>query len=99
MNKNNSITIGSITMTYDAFATLISGIVLILIIKLRYAKLNYSIYLFILIIFIYNAYNINCMIIGSCNLWARYLVIANIIGIIYFIYTNDKHYLMHTLNN
>ena len=91
--KNNNINIWSINMTYDAFVTLLSGLLLIIVLRCIYPNLNNIIYLFIAVMCCYNAYNINCMILGSCDSWARYIVISNIIIAIYMIYTKNLQFI------
>jgi len=70
----------NINMTSDSFLVVISGLVLFLFLTLTYGFKN--LYLVILLVYGSIAYKINCMHVGSCHLYARYLSILTIINII-----------------
>ena len=84
-NNYNNYNIGPINMTYDALLILLSGLLILIILKAKFPNLHYIIYLCIALVYCVNAYNINCMIVGSCNNWAHFIVICNMISAIYFI--------------
>lgn len=73
----------NINMTSDAFLVIISGLVLFLFLTLSYGLKN--LYLVILIIYGTLAYKINCMHVGSCHFYAKYLSIATIANVIIII--------------
>jgi Na+-translocating ferredoxin:NAD+ oxidoreductase RnfE subunit len=79
-----TITFGTITMNIDSFVFIINGIILFFLLVNKYGYSN--IYLRVLFIYIIGAYNINCMILGSCNSYARfYSIMCSILTIYYFI--------------
>jgi len=73
----------NIKMTSDSYLVLISGIVLFLFLTL--SKGFQNLYLVILLVYGTMAYKINCMHVGSCHFYARYLSIATIINIIFIV--------------
>jgi hypothetical protein len=70
----------NIRMTSDAFLVLISGIFLFLFLTFTLGFKNF--YLVILLVYSTMAYKINCMHVGSCHFYARYLSIATLINVI-----------------
>lgn len=70
----------NIKMTSDSYLVLMSGLVLFLFLTL--SKGFQNLYLVILLAYGTMAYKINCMHVGSCHFYARYLSIATLINII-----------------
>ena len=78
-----------VLMTTDAFFIIISGLLLVLVLVYKYG-LNI---MFILLMFSYivTAYQVNCMIIGSCHFYAKLISITTLVSVILII--NDKNLL------
>ena len=70
----------NMNMTSDAYLVLISGILLFLFLIFIFGFKNF--YLVILLVYGTMAYKINCMHVGSCHFYARYLSIATLVNII-----------------
>ena len=70
----------NIKMTSDAFIVLLSGLFLFLFLTFSYGFQN--LYIVILLVYATMAYKINCMHVGSCHFYARYLSIATLINVI-----------------
>jgi len=70
----------NIRMTSDAFLVILSGIFLFLFLTLKFGFKN--IYLVILLIYCSLAYKINCIHVGSCHFYAKYLSIFTVINVI-----------------
>ena len=70
----------NIKMTSDAFIVLLSGLFLFLFLTFSYGFQN--LYIVILLIYGTIAYKINCMHVGSCHFYAKYLSIATLINVI-----------------
>ena len=84
----------NINMTSDAFLALLSGIFLFLFLTLSFGFQN--IYLVILLVYGTMAYKINCMHVGSCHFYAKYLSIATLINVI-IIVLNNKNFNLSNL--
>jgi hypothetical protein len=83
------VTFANIEMTSDAFIVLLSGIFMFLFLSLTNG-LNY-LYLIILLVYGIMAYQINCMHVGSCHFYAKYLSIATLINVLFFtLYSKSK---------
>ena len=91
MNKYDEqvdfVKIFDITMTTDAFSILISGLLLVLILIFTY---GFNL-MFLLLILTYtiSAYKVNCMIVGSCNMYAKLISITTSIVVIFIIMDKD----------
>jgi hypothetical protein len=87
MNKSNNqvdfVKIYNTTMTTDAFSILVSGLLLISVLIFTYG-FN-PIFLMLFASYIVSAYKVNCMIVGSCNLYAKIISIATSIAVIFMI--------------
>jgi hypothetical protein len=70
----------NMNMTSDAYLVIISGIFLFLFLTFIFGFKNF--YLVILLVYGTMAYKINCMHVGSCHFYARYLSIATLVNII-----------------
>lgn len=70
----------NMNITSDAYLVLISGILLFLFLIFIFGFKNF--YLVILLVYGTMAYKINCMHVGSCHFYARYLSIATLVNII-----------------
>ena len=84
----------NIRMTSDAFLVLISGIFLFLFLTFTLGFKNF--YLVILLVYSTMAYKINCMHVGSCHFYAKYLSIATVINVI-IIVLNNKNFNLSNL--
>ena len=71
------IQIGSLELTPDAFLFLISGLLLGLVLLMKYGS-SMDIYL-LLTGYIIGTYRVNCMITGNCNTFARFTAVASFI--------------------
>lgn len=80
-----------IKMTTDASIALISGIVIFSFLILTYG-FRFG-FFFILLSSGLAAYQINCMITGGCNLFARYISIMTIINAVFLVFylSNSKN--------
>jgi hypothetical protein len=84
----------NINMTFDAFLVVLSGIFLFLFLTFSYGFQN--LYLVILLVYGTMAYKINCMHVGSCHFYAKYLSIATVVNII-IIVLNNKNFNLSNL--
>jgi len=84
----------NINMTSDAFIVLLSGFFLFLFLLLTNGFQN--LYLVILVVYGTLAYKINCMHVGSCHFYAKYLSIATVINVI-IIVLNNKNFNLSNL--
>ena len=78
----------NINMTSDAFLVILSGIFLFLFLTFSYGFQN--LYLVILIVYGTLAYKINCMHIGSCHFYGKYLSIATVVNVLIIILYNKN---------
>jgi hypothetical protein len=74
----------NINMTSDAFIVLLSGFFLFLFLLLTNGFQN--LYLVILVVYGTLAYKINCIHVGSCHFYAKYLSIATVINVLFIIF-------------
>ena len=72
-----------ISMTTDAFSIVISGLLLGLILMYNYG-FN-PMFLVLVLSYIVSAYKVNCMIVGSCNLYAKLISMTTSIVVIFII--------------
>lgn len=81
--KLDLVTIFGITMTTDAFSILVSGLILLLVLISTYGFNP----LFLVLILSYgiSAYKVNCMIVGSCDIYAKLISIATSIAVVFII--------------
>jgi hypothetical protein len=86
--KPSFVNFANITMTSDAFIVVLTGIFLFLFVSLVYGFESF--YLLILLLYGITAYKINCMHIGSCHTFAKYLSIATFINVFLFIWFNKS---------
>jgi hypothetical protein len=78
------IEIYGIKMSIDASIALISGIIIFTFLIATYGfKLGF---LFILSTSALTAYQINCMLTGGCNLFARYMSIITIVNAVFLLF-------------
>jgi hypothetical protein len=78
----------NINMTSDAFLVVLSGIFLFLFLTFSYGFQN--LYIIILVLYLTMAYKINCLHVGSCHFYGKYLSIATVINVIIIILYNKK---------
>ena len=78
----------NINMTSDAFLVVLSGIFLFLFLTFSYGFQN--LYIIILVLYLTMAYKINCLHVGSCQFYGKYLSIATVINVIIIILYNKK---------
>lgn len=79
----------NIEMTSDAFIVLLSGIFMFLFASFVHGFESF--YLIILLLYGTMAYKINCMHVGSCHFYAKYLSIATLVNVFFFaLYSNSK---------
>ena len=83
----------NIRMTSDAFLVLISGIFLFLFLTFTLGFKNF--YLVILLVYSTMAYKINCMHVGSCHFYAKYLSIATVINVLIIAFNSKNFNLSH----
>lgn len=92
MNTNESkvdmINFMNICMTTDAFSIIISGLLLVLVLIYNYG-LNPK-FLLLILVYIISAYKVNCMIIGSCNFFAKIISISTMITVFLIIMDNKS---------
>jgi hypothetical protein len=69
-----------ISMTTDAFTIIISGLLLVFILIYNYG-FN-PLFLIVFLSYIVSAYKVNCMIVGSCHLYAKIISISTSIVVI-----------------
>jgi hypothetical protein len=86
--KPSFVNFANITMTMDAFIVVLAGLFLFLFVSLVYGFESF--YLLILLLYGITAYKINCMHIGSCHAFAKYLSIATFINVFLFIWFNNN---------
>lgn len=73
-----------VKMSIDASIALISGIIIFAFLNLTYGfKLGF---LFILLTSALTAYQINCMLTGGCNIFARYMSIMTIVNAVFLVF-------------
>jgi hypothetical protein len=72
------VTIGSLKLTLAAFITLLSGVVLALGIALLGGAFTF-VSLYVLLLFVVIAYNVNCAQVGHCKVWAWFLTIVYVV--------------------
>jgi hypothetical protein len=87
-NSIEFVKFGNIIMTREAQLILISGIVLTIILFIYYGF--EPIFLLILLNYIILAYKVNCMQVGSCNLFAKIISLGTFIGVCYIIFYGIK---------
>jgi hypothetical protein len=99
MNINESnvdmIKIMDIYMTTDAFSIIMSGLLLVLVLIYNYG-LNPK-FLLLILAYIISAYKVNCMIIGSCNFYAKLISISTSITVFLIIMDNKSLKLLKTI--
>ena len=91
-NSTRMIKIGNITVSLAAFIALLSGLILAISI-VSYIPNSYNMAMFVVIGFIILAYEINCIEVGKCEIWAwfvTFIYFFNSAILVYFIYKN-KH--------
>lgn len=87
------INFANIEMTSDTFLVLLSGIFLFSFLTFSYGFQN--IYLVILLAYGTMAYKINCMHVGSCHFYAKYLSIATVINVLIIAFNSKNFNLSH----
>lgn len=81
--NNNFINIGQFKITPDAFSILASGLLLIVVLFFNFGFK--PIFLLFGLTYAISAYKVNCMIVGSCNFYAKFISIMTMIGVIFII--------------
>lgn len=90
----------NIKMTSDAFIVLLSGLFMFLFVSYAYGFESF--YLLIPLLYGIAAYKINCMHIGSCHAFAKYLSIATFVNAFLFFWftkSNDKDISVNVVKN
>ena len=77
------INIGKLQVTIPAFITAVCGLILGLVCAF---KIHYIFALTIPLTFFIAAYNVNCTVVGHCNLWATILTVLYLINTAIFTY-------------
>ncbi len=98
--KPTFVSFAGITMTSDAFIVLLSGMFLFLFVTFIFDFNN----IFFLVPLLYGitAYKINCMHVGSCHSFAKYLSIATFVNVfifVFFIKDNKNDVSTHLIKN
>jgi len=92
-NSTRMIKIGNYSISLTAFITLISGLILAIFV-VSYIPNSYNMAMFIIIGFIIAAYEINCVEVGKCDIWAWFLTFVYFMNsaiLVYFIYKNKNN--------
>ena len=92
---SKTVKIFDIIMTTDAFSILSSGFLLISVLIMTYGFK--SMFLLLALSYIALAYRVNCMIVGSCYLYASIISVLTMVTVIYVII--DKNNLNALKNN
>ncbi len=98
--KPTFVNFANITMTSDAFIVLLSGLFMFLFVSFIYGFESF--YLLIPLLYGVAAYKINCMHIGSCHAFAKYLSIATFVNVFLFVWftrAKDKDISVNIIKN
>ena len=98
--KPTFVNFANTTMTADAFIVILSGLVMFLYVSFIYGFEYF--YLLIPLLYGVTAYKINCMHIGSCHGFAKYLSIATFVNVFLFVWftkLNDKDQSVNIIKN
>ena len=83
-NSIEFVTIGPITMTKEAQLIIISGFILIFTLLIYYGLK--PVFLLILLSYLLSAYKVNCMQVGNCNIFAKFIALATFFSVCYIIF-------------